>query len=270
MMSIRDRPYSAEDLAGALRTVGVKEGGVLFSHVSLGPLGLARGCRNTAEVCDLVVEGVRKALGPEGTFVVPTYTYSFTKDEGFDPAVTPSTVGPFTENFRSRPGVVRSCDPLFSVAADGPLAHALLANLPPTSFGPDCVYDRLWKHGAIIANLGMTIHYITYIHYVEAEWGAPYRFPKPFVGRMRINGAWKDLTWEHYARILVDNAHYCSKAFRQEALKQGKLGIASLGMGVVEAMRCHDIKTLAKNLLDENPWSFVQGPAFKITDDLKI
>jgi aminoglycoside 3-N-acetyltransferase len=268
-MSVRDKTYTADDVAGALRMVGVTEGDVLFSHMALGPLGLAKGCRNTHETCALVLEGVRSALGSSGTFVVPTYTYSFTDGEDYDPATTPSAVGPFTEYFRSRPGVVRSRDPIFSVAAEGPMAEELVNDLPASSFGADCVYDRLWEKQAVIANFCLTIEFLTFLHYVEEEWNVPYRYSKAFEGRVRSNDAWHPTTWQYYVRVFVDATLLDLGAFRDKAVEEGTVHNTGLGRGFVEAMRCRDIKTLLTNMLDLDPWCHIKGPASDVLDNRK-
>ncbi|OEJ64780.1 hypothetical protein BEN30_16035 [Magnetovibrio blakemorei] len=201
--------------------------------------------------------------------MVPTYTYSFTKDKKFDPATTPSDIGPFTEFFRTNPGVVRSLEPMFSVAAQGPLAEELLRDLPKTSFGPDCVYDRMWTKNAVIANIGLTIEYLTFLHYVERELEVSYRYDKPFEGYVLSHGKWERLTWYYFVRIYKENTKPDLKEFRSRSRAENLLKPADLGKGFVEAMRCRDIKSLVTRMLDEDPWSFIQGPKFDIRDEMK-
>jgi aminoglycoside N3'-acetyltransferase len=75
-----------------------------------------------------VAAAVQSVIEPGGTLVVPTCTAT----EGypkppFDPALSPSEVGPFSEFFRKQPGVVRSHNATHSVAARGVLADKLVA-----------------------------------------------------------------------------------------------------------------------------------------------
>jgi hypothetical protein len=98
-------------------------------------------------------------VGPTGTLVVPTCTPA----EGypkptFDPLLSPSEMGPFSEFFRTQPDVVRSHNPTHSIAARGPLADNLTAGHRtasgrPTpwgdgSFGYGSPWDLLYKHNA--------------------------------------------------------------------------------------------------------------------------
>lgn len=249
----------------ALKKAGVVEGDILYSHVALGALGIAQGCRSPDEICALIVEGVRAALGPSGTFVVPTFSYSFADGDSYDPATSPSTVGPFTEYFRACPGVIRSNDPMFSVAAQGPMAEELLYNLPRTSFGPDCVYDRMLARNAIIANFGLTIEYLTFLHYVEVKREVDYRYSKMFDGFLKVDGKWQPLSWEYHVRVYVDNTFPDLRKFRKKARKEGSLSNVELGRGSVEAMRCYDIDVSVSSKLNRDPWYFIWGPEFDVS-----
>ena len=91
-------------IAAALREVGVQSGDVLFVHSSLSSMGYVEGGSDAA------VDALLDALGPEGTFVVPTFTFS-RRGGGrrvFDPANDPSEMGRISETARTRAGARRS------------------------------------------------------------------------------------------------------------------------------------------------------------------
>jgi neutral ceramidase len=74
-----------------------------------------------------IIEATMQALGPQATIAVPTCT----PREGvpkptFDPALSPSEMGSFSEFFRLQPGVLRSHNPTHSLAAFGRLAATLI------------------------------------------------------------------------------------------------------------------------------------------------
>jgi len=261
-MSLLEKSYCADDIALSLAAVGVQQEDIVFSHVSLSGIGVAKGCSTASQFFSVIMSGVQKSLGPKGTFIVPTYSYSFMNDDIFDPSTTPSTVGPFTEFFRQHDNVVRSYDPLFSVAAMGPKAKNLISDLPATSFGEGCVYDRLLQQNALIVNIGLNIEYLTFLHFVERKWGATYRFDKQFSGTVLRNGKLEKAAWTYFVRILNDNTVPNLKHFRDLAKKRGLLKTAPLGRGHVEGMRCSDIKSLIWEMLDRDPWSMVMGPPF--------
>ena len=84
-----------DDIAGELVGLGVPRGGLLFVHSSLSAIGEVEGG------ADAVVDALLEALGPEGTLVVPTFTYADPHDYPdsidpkwiFDPATTHSGMG---------------------------------------------------------------------------------------------------------------------------------------------------------------------------------
>ena len=112
--------YTFDQLVAALRQVGVQAGDIIFTHVDLAALGMpeltnanlpSRNRRALGEaICRLIYTAVTHVIGEGGTWLVPTYSYSFGKQQLYDPATTPSSVGTFTEWFRQQPDVMRSDD----------------------------------------------------------------------------------------------------------------------------------------------------------------
>ena len=108
-----------EQLATALRSLNVTRGCVvLFEAPTVDP----RIDFNS------LLASLKQAIGPEGTLVIPTCT----AEEGypkptFDPVLSASESGPFSEFFRQQDRVLRSHNPTHSVAAFGPLAVEITA-----------------------------------------------------------------------------------------------------------------------------------------------
>lgn len=269
--------YTFDELVAALRQVGVQAGDVIFTHVDLAALGMpelananlpSRNRRALGEaICRLIYTAVTQVIGDGGTWLVPTYSYSFGKQAIFDPVQTPSEVGVFTEWFRQQADVMRSDDPMFSVAGLGPQTAALFADLPHDCFGPDCVYDRLRRVGAKIVNLGVGVRDMTFLHHVEQSVGVPYRFKKLFLGQQMLNDNNGDAPhlhktgWLYNVRPFTEN---CRPAFDKldPVLRQhGQLRRANLGMGEVLSIPCDDLFACAANELAHDAWFLAQGPA---------
>lgn len=247
--------YDRETLAEAIRAVGVRPGDVVLSHVGLAMLGFPRGERSVENAARTVIDAFLDALGPEGTWVVPTYSYTFTKAEVYDPAATPSDVGPVTELFRVRHGVRRSGDPLFSVAVLGPRGGEVIDDLPPDCFGADCVYDRLTRMGATIVNAGVGFRYATYIHHVEQHHRVPYRYPKRFAGTIRVDGREHDEVWNYNVRPLDEpGAEPDLRRLEAAARERGILRAAEAGWGQVTAVGCRDLWELCADVVAADPW----------------
>ena len=141
--------YSKEEFKKALESAGIKKGDLVFTHIGYGFLGKPKNCENNEHVCQLILDSFLEILGDDGTLLVPTYTYSFCENHDFDVKNSPSTIGPFPEFFRKQKNVIRSEDPIFSVAGIGSKSKELLYNLPHTCFGKNSIYDRLRKNRQI-------------------------------------------------------------------------------------------------------------------------
>lgn len=163
--------------AAFLDEIGVARGDLLMVHSFLPSLG---------ELPD-GMEGLYRALwervGPSGTLVVPTFTYSFCRGEEFDARTSPSTVGAFTEFVRRQAGAVRSLDPVFSIAAVGAEAAEVTRIREPVCFGPGSVFELLERGGVKFLLVGIDYQKsLTYFLHLERLAAVPYREDKRFAG----------------------------------------------------------------------------------------
>ncbi len=267
--------YTFDDLVAALRQVGVQAGDIIFTHVDLAALGMPelaspdgqrRNRRALGEaICTLINAAVTHVIGEGGTWLVPTYSYSFGKQQIYDPAITPSSVGTFTEWFRQQAGVMRSADPMFSVAGIGPRAAQLFAKLPHDCFGPDCIYDRLHRANAKIVNLGVGVRDMTFLHYVEQSVGVPYRFKKLFLGQQMLNDGDKPHLhksgWLYNVRPFTENCRPAFGKLDPVLRANGVLQAAPVGLGEVLSVACGDLFNCAAAEIQRDPWFLAQGPA---------
>ena len=125
---------------------------------------------------------IRAILGPQGTLIVPTFTYSFCRSEAFDVKKSPSTVGAFTEFVRSQPDSMRSIDPIFSVSAIGAAAQSIHDLRNESCFGPGSIFDFLFRQAGKIVCCGCSLDRATFVHFVEQTQGVYYRYIKRFAG----------------------------------------------------------------------------------------
>jgi aminoglycoside 3-N-acetyltransferase len=170
-------------LRQAFEELGIRSGGVLMAHASLGGSGL-----RPAAVRDTLLE----VLGPDGTLVVPAFTpaNSDTSREyhaatsgmcerekagfrasmpPFDPATTPCpTMGALAECVRTTPGAVRSVHPQTSFAGLGPRAAELLDDHDPSChLGEYSPMARLYDADAQILLLRVGFEACTAFHLAE-------------------------------------------------------------------------------------------------------
>ena len=127
-------PIDKAVVVEAFAKCGVKEGDCMLLHADAMAAAQLTGVPPDRRVHALL-DGVLDVLGQSGTLVMPTFSYSATQDEVFNPKITPSDVGLLTEHFRKRPHVQRSRHPIFSVAAVGPLAKTFADSKIDDCFG---------------------------------------------------------------------------------------------------------------------------------------
>ncbi len=119
---VRLRPYLTQsEVKAALEKVGLEKGALVLGHFALSRFGYIEGGAES------LIDTLLSILGPEGTLVMPTFTFSWVGRLPYDPNTTASRVGAVTDRFWRRSGVLRSAHPTHSFAALGRHASALLS-----------------------------------------------------------------------------------------------------------------------------------------------
>ncbi|MGQ2645128.1 AAC(3) family N-acetyltransferase, partial [Campylobacter jejuni] len=113
------KKYSDKDLIDAFYQLGIKRGDILCVHTELMKFGKALLTKN--DFLKTLLECFFKVLGKEGTLLMPTFTYSFCKNEVYDKVHSKGKVGVLNEFFRTSGGggVRRTWDPFFAFGGRG-------------------------------------------------------------------------------------------------------------------------------------------------------
>jgi aminoglycoside 3-N-acetyltransferase len=248
------------DLAEAFKVCGVGRGDVLMLHADA--IALAQLPPMSAEArFDVLFDALDDVLGPDGTLVMPTFTYSFTKGEPFEAATTPSTVGLLTEAFRTCPGVRRSGDPIFSVAARGRLADRFAQAASDDCFGPNSTFAVLAEEDAWLACLGCSLDRLTFTHYVEQAAGVDYRSFKTFTGFCVVDGVETPASVRYFVRDLDRDTVIDLSRLKADLIGNGKLATEAVGRVGLSAVRCSAFEAAARALLARNPSGLIQEGA---------
>jgi aminoglycoside 3-N-acetyltransferase len=257
----RPPDYTRGDVVAALRAVGVRAGDVLFTHASVGMLGTPDVPFDKVAIADLFASAFEEVLGPEGTWILPAYSYSYTAGETFDPASTPpGNMGLLTEVLWRRPGVVRSLDPIFSVIAFGARAQELAGDAGAEDcFGPDSVYARLLAADGAVANVGIGVHGAL-IHHIEQQLGVPYRYIKRFAGTTVLDGQARQTEVAYNVRDLDSerNVPYFMR-LDHDARADGSAAVARVGRGEVNLLRARRMREHIEQGLSRDPEYLVLG-----------
>lgn len=245
----------------ALRAVGVRPGSVILVHADA-ILATQFPAMPDEQRLDLLIDAIEAATGPAGTLLMPAFSYSFTKGEVFDVRHTPSTVGMITERFRTRPGVVRTSDPIFSFACRGRRAAELCAHPVNECFGPGSVFAALHSLNAKIVFMFFLGSPLTrggtFVHYVETAHGVDYRYKKTFPGTIiSSDGQASQCSVVYNVRDLTRQSDGDLRRLQQRLADEGKLRTAQAGRARIMAVTATDFFDTAWKMLDEDPVSLI-------------
>lgn len=201
---------------------------------------------------------VIKALGVR-TICMPTFTFSFCNGLDYNPAISASRMGVLNEFFRKQEDVIRSADPLMSVALLGE-DKDLVTGVGHVSCGENSTFDKLRHRDNVkFLFLGPKIgDCLTYMHYLEWLYSVDYRYNRIFRGNVTIGDK---TTVEEYAlfirykSVLPNTASY---VYEQKMYDNGTAFIASCGDGTISIVDEKNASMEYKKCLDENPYYFVE------------
>lgn len=201
---------------------------------------------------------VIKALGVK-TICMPTFTFSFCNGLDYNPATSASRMGVLNEFFRKQEDVIRSADPLMSVALLGE-DKDLVMGIGHVSCGENSTFDKIRHRDNVkFLFLGPKIgDCLTYMHYMEWLYSVDYRYSRVFRGNVTIGGK---TTVEEYAlfvryKSVLPNA--ASYVYEQKMYENGTAFIASCGDGTISIVDEKNASMEYKKCLDENPYYFVE------------
>jgi len=246
--------YTHRDIVNAFKTVGLKQGDVVFSHSNIGFFGFPKGERRNENAFETIIGAFFDVIGEDGTLVVPTYTYSFPRNEIYNPDTSSSTCGIFSEMLRKDDRSFRSHDPYISVSAIGKQARLITDNVPTNSYGIDSFFDRFYKADGVICNLNFDAG-STFIHYVERRLEVPYRFDKTFWGIFEQGvkrERRKNIVWAR--REMSDKFASNMEILHKLAVERNLYRIAHVGRGMIGMITSHDMFRLIQETLPLYPW----------------
>lgn len=249
-----DFHYTRGQMAEAIAKAGVCSGDVVFSHSNVGFFGIPEAGRAAEAVYETILGAFLDVLGEEGTLAVPTFSYSFCRNECFDPDHTASTCGMFTEMLRKDPRARRSWDPIFAVAAVGRRAEELTSDAPVECFGESSFWARFLRADGIICNLNFDAG-STFIHYVERRLNVPYRYDKLFTGTFMVRGERRRGAAVYFCQDLTNEDTVAAfEPFDELARQRGVVRECPVGRGAVVALRAADTYAVIEEGLKNNNW----------------
>lgn len=259
-------------LVERLRDLGVREGSVVYTATDLSRLPLCRldpSLLRDAAACRerwlaWVHASLRSAIGPEGTLVVPTFSYDYARNHTpFVHEASPSEVCRFSEFVRTRPGAVRSLHPLFSLTAVGPRAEEICGDVGRSAYGARSAFARLLPADATFVFLGAPLREsLTYVHHLEHLYGVNHYMHKAFDAPVQKEGAIVPGPWFAFVRYLGCGIDITVERLERHLRDRGLLAETTTSRGVMQLARCADVHREGLACLDADPWFFIDEPRY--------
>ncbi len=125
---------------------------------------------------DRLLDSFLQALGPEGTLILPAYTFHLHSGETFDRAKSLPTTGALAEAALKRPDFQRTRHPLHSFLVSGKYADELAAMDNISSFGADSPFAFFKKKNTLMVMIGTNVtDAFTFVHHAEEMEKVKYR-----------------------------------------------------------------------------------------------
>ena len=202
IIEYKGQEYTNTDLINSLLRLGICCGDTICMHTELFKFG--NPLLPKKEFLDSILECFYEVIGQEGTLIMPTFTYSYCKNEIYNKNESKTKMGALNEFFRRQKGVKRTDDPIFSFALKGKKEKLFLKETT-SCFGKNCVYDILLKEKGKYIVFGGVGHTLT--HFAEEKNGITYRYHKNFSGILIDEfGIRKETSIDYYVRKLEEKS----------------------------------------------------------------
>jgi aminoglycoside 3-N-acetyltransferase len=174
----------------------------LIIHIN--PIGLLRVGSNNAERFLNLHTALNKIQKEGGNIAVPSYSYTYTKNENYKIINTPSELGEIDEYLRYNNKYKRTIDANFSYLLFGnnfSKKHLKISNY--STFGGGSLIEEVFNKNGYLGVIGGVWEHLTELHFIEKKLGVDYRFDKTFNGiSIDINGKEFKNTITYFCRYL--------------------------------------------------------------------
>lgn len=242
-------------LRDVLSNLGIQNGDVVCIHAFLPGFGIIEGG------CETLYETLRYFVGPTGTIIVPTFTYSYRRNEVFDVIRSVSINGAFSEYIRKLDSVYRNDDPMVSFAGVGKNVTEIIKRRSKNCFGSGSVFESLFAANTKFIGFGVGWDDgYSFMMHLEKLANVPFREDRLFVGKsIGKNGV-----------TFVDEAvHFVRNNFREYRRSRSKYCESLVSAQKINSFYLHGIghfcfesskveKEIVSSLVS-NPWCMAQN-----------
>lgn len=141
------------------------------------------------KVSNILLNELKKIIGTKGTIIVPTFSFNFIKKKIFNPNLTKSDLGYFSNFFLKDKTTIRSLHPTNSVSSWGKYSNYICKNNGKFPFGINSPYGKMQNLNLKFVNLGCRFYTTsTYVHHLEHLNGFHIRYNKLVKGKIFSSG----------------------------------------------------------------------------------
>lgn len=256
-LKCNNKEYSNIDLIDTFLRLDIKKGDILCVHTELFNFGIPLLPKN--EFLQTILDSFFEVIGKEGTLIMPTFTYSFCKNEVYDKLDSKCTVGILNEFFRKQEGVKRTNDPIFSFAIKGAKEDLLLYKEQKSCFDESCIYNILKNNNGKIVLFGTQLLGYTFTHFIEEQARVPYRYFKPFKGDIVYeNNNKKTCNINYYVRDLQKKSEI--SILKQIALlkNSNNFRLEKIGNAEIVSINCRSYFDETMEALKQDPYCLLK------------
>tara|TARA_B100000282_G_C31688525_1_gene470303 strand:- start:301 stop:1089 length:789 start_codon:yes stop_codon:yes gene_type:complete len=230
-----------KELLKKIKMLGLKRGDTVYCHNNLSFFFLDEKSINKQKIGETFLKIIMQIIGNDGTLIIPTYTYSFSKlrngvnfkkKEIFS-LQSETQIGFFSNYIVKKKIGLRSEDPFFSCIAIGKKNKEIVKNISNNSFDENSVFSRLLKLNVKFLNFNFNGY--TFIHYIERKLKVKYRFDKEFTGfiqknKKKVNKKWKIFVTSKKSKFRDDHSRLIKfmenkKLIKKIKYKRGEISI---------------------------------------------
>lgn len=251
-------PVTKNDIKNALINVGIHKGDVIMVHSDIKPFGRL-GTSDKDFLLQSIIDAIKESVGGNGTIIMPTFTYSFFKNEAYDIKNSKSAVGVLTEYFRKQLDVSRTIHPTHSVAIWGRHKNELLS-IGKGTFDKNSIFGKLHNMNCKFVFFGAPFRICTFLHYIENMHKVPYRYMKNFKGRMIIKEKEYEDKFSLYCKyVFIFNSML---GFEKFLIEKGLLKEVKVGDGIISMIDANTLFEEGYKLLDKDIYFLVKNEPF--------
>lgn len=251
-----NRWLTDDDLERILRDIEADKCDVLYIHSALN-FGIPNQELKQKELLGIILDVIERLGVP--TLCMPTYTFSFCNGKDYDPQKSKSKMGALNEFFRKQDGVIRSLDPLMSVAIKGKNTD-LAMRVGSHSISSNSTFDMIHHcENVKFLLLGPRIGFcLTYMHYLEWLFSVDYRYIRSFRGNIICGDETMSVEQDLFVRYSGVEPNTKSYDYEDLMVSEGVAKRVPVGNGYISIVDEKTATSYYRKCLDIDPHFFVE------------